>query len=846
MTKEKAGIKWLFKMAWRDGKASGGRLILFMASIILGIAALVSIQSFSDNLTDNIGIQSKALMGADFIIDTKQLPNERVKEIMDSLGGFKAKELNFASMASFPKNGNTKLVRIRGMEGDFPLYGTLETEPSEAAREYLQEKGALVDATVMLQFELQVGDQIKIGDKLFPITGTLVSAPGNSAFASSVAPPVIIPYSSVEETGLIQIGSRLDYNYYFKISDTTDLDVLDKKIDPILDNEKADMDTHLSGSRRMGRSYANVGKFLNLVAFIALLLGCVGIASSIQIYIREKLKAIAVLKCLGASRKQTFSIFLIQIVGMGFLGGLAGTLAGVLLQLSFPTLLQGFLPFEIEVSLAVQPIVMGLLLGVFMSVLFALLPLLNTWYVSPLQVLRIDESKKRKGYKERIVVLTLIVLSVFLFSLWLLDNTKFAVGFVLGVAITFAILVGIASLLMYLIRKYFPKKWSFTSRQSLLNLFRPNNQTVILLVAIGVGAFLISNLYFTKDMLLAMTQLESSSDSPNIILLDIQSEQKEEVRNNITPQGLSVIDDIPIVTMRIQTLKGRAVNELRNDTVTTMNKWVLNHEFRVTYRDSLISSEVLTEGDWVGNYDNVGPIPISVADNIAKDAQLKVGDTIVFNVQGVLMETQVSSLREVDWARMQPNFSIVFPTAVLEKAPQFHVMTTNAPDVIASASLQKSLVKKFPNISVLDLRQIVSLIEEVLTKISWVINFMAFFSILTGIIVLIGAVRTSKYQRIKESVLLRTLGAKGKQILKITALEYFYLGALGSGIGILLSLISSQMLANFIFKTPFVPSWIPFAVLMPGITLIVLLIGLSNSRSVLLSPPLEVLRKEGD
>ncbi len=845
MVRTKAGTKWLFKMAWRDGKASGGRLILFMASIILGIAALVSIQSFSENLTDNIGIQSKALLGADFIIDSKQLPNARVQEIMDSLGGSKALELNFASMASFPKDGSTKLVRIRGIEGQFPLYGSLDTQPAKAAEDYQRDGGALVDATLMLQFDLEVGDQIKIGDRLFPITGTLLSAPGNSAFASSIAPPVIIPYSLVEDTGLIQLGSRLDYNYYFKTSDTTDLDRLDKEIDPILDDEKADMDTHLSGSRRMGRSYANVGKFLNLVAFIALLLGCVGIASSIQIYIREKLKAIAVLKCLGASRRQTFFIFLIQIAGMGFLGGLIGTLAGVLLQWSFPTLLAGFLPFELEISLAVQPIVMGLVLGVFMSVLFALLPLIRTWYVSPLEVLRIGDQKDDKGYWQRIVVLLLIIISIFLFSLWLLDNIKFALGFVLTITITFGILVGIASLLMRAIRTYFPKNWKFTSRQSLMNLFRPNNQTVILLVAIGVGAFLISNLYFTKDMLLAMTQLENRSDSPNIILLDIQSEQKDAVRDNITPQGLEVIDDIPIVTMRIQTLKGRAVNDLRKDTVTTMNKWVLNHEFRVTYRDSLISSEILTEGEWQGNHVQEGPIPISVADNIARDALLQIGDTIVFNVQGVLMETVVSSFREVDWARMQPNFSVVFPKGVLEKAPQFHVMTTNAPNVKTSAVLQRSLVKKFPNISVLDLRQIASLIETILTKISWVINFMAFFSILTGIIVLIGAVRTSKYQRIRESVLLRTLGAKGKQIVQITALEYFYLGALGSGIGILLSLLSSQLLASFLFRTPFVPSWVPFLILVPGITLVVLLIGLSNSRSVLQSPPLQVLRKEG-
>ena len=840
-----AGTAWLFKMAWRDGKASGGRLILFMASIILGITALVSIQSFSDNLKENIRLQSKALMGADFIIDSRQPPNEKVQKIMDSLGGSKGMEVNFASMAAFPKNEGSKLVRVRGIKGSFPLYGELETEPAEASTTYISKGGALVDATVMLQFDLEVGDLIKIGNTSLPIIGSLISSPGNGAIASSVAPPVIVPFGIIDQTGLLQVGSRLDYNYYFLAPPEMDLDVLDKELDPVLDAENADLDTHTSGSRQLGRNYGNVGKFLNLVAFIALLLGCVGIASSVQIYIKKKLRSVAVLKCMGASRRQSFLIYLIQIAGMGFLGGIIGTIGGILLQLTFPSLLQEFLPFEIQLSLSTQPIIMGLLLGVLMSVLFALLPLMSTWYVSPLQVLRIQETQEERPRRARALVFTGIIIFVFLFSLWLLEDLRYALGFVISISVTFSILAGVATLFMKGIKKYFPAKWSFTSRQSLLNLFRPNNQTMVLLVAIGVGAFLISTLYFTKDMLLAMAQLDSSKNSPNIILLDVQSEQKEEVEGSITPKGLPVLDNIPIVTMRMHSIKGRSANDLRKDTTLTMNKWVLNHEFRVTYRDSMISSESLIEGEWVSEIPKEGLIPVSIADNIARDAEVVLGDTIVFNVQGVLMETVVGNIRAVEWARMQPNFNLVFPKGVLENAPQFHVITTNAPDAEASAGLQRELVKKFPNISVLDLRQIVTLIENILDKIAWVINFMAFFSILTGIIVLIGAVRTSKYQRIKESVLLRTLGAKSKQILQITALEYFYLGILGSGIGILLSLISSQLLASFVFKAPFVPSLVPFLVLLPGITILVLVIGLSNSRSVLNSPPLVVLRKEG-
>ena len=209
------------------------------------------------------------------------------------------------------------------------------------------------------------------------------------------------------------------------------------------------------------------------------------------------------------------------------------------------------------------------------------------------------------------------------------------------------------------------------------------------------------------------------------------------------------------------------------------------------------------------------------------------------------MRTKVASIRAVDWGRMQLNFSIVFPKGILEKAPQFNVLTTHTPDESSSAKLQNDLINKFPNISIIDFRQMLVLIENVLAKISWVINFMAIFSIFTGIIVLIGAVRTSKYQRIKENVLLRTLGATSAQISKITAYEYLYLGVLGSLSGIILSLLSSQLLAWYVFDLAFKPSLFPFIVLFPGITLLVLFIGIMNSRSVLNSPPLQILRKEG-
>ena len=839
----KKSIQWLFKMAWRDGKASLSRLLLFMATIILGIAAIVSIQLFSDNLKQNIKTQSKALMGADFIIDTRKTPTEKVLKIVDSLNA-QASEVNFVSMAAFPKNSATKLVQVRAIEGPFPFYGDLTTQPVAAATDYQQTGEALVDATLMLQYNINPGDSVKLGKTTFRIAGALKSIPGSTAVSSSVAPTVLIPFTSLEKTELLQVGSRKEYQFFFK-APTMDLDALDEKIDPILDAENADIDTHSSTSARLGRRYDNVSRFLNLAAFIALLLGCVGIASSVHIYIKEKLKNVAILKCLGASRKDSFFIYLIQIIGIGFLGGIIGAAIGVGLQFSFPYILQEFLPFkDIEITISAQPLITGVTLGILMSVLFALLPLLGTWYVSPLEVLRGSEENLKKPRKARLLTFGAIVLFILLFSYWLLRDKSNSLLFTLGIILAFSIMAGIATLFMKLIKRFFPSNWGYTNRQSLLNLFRQNNQTTVLLVAIGLGTFLISTLYFTKDILLAKTSIENTSRNANIILMDVQTNQKAAAINTIKSKNLDLIDNIPIVTMRAHSIQGKLVNEIRKDTARTIRRWILNHEFRVTYRDSLMASEEIVAGTFSSKRVEGEPIYISISEGMAQDSGLKIGDEIVFNVQGLLMKTTIGSFRKVDWGRMQVNFLVVFPKGVLENAPQFSVLTTKVSSEESSADLQRDLVKSFPNVSIFDLRQIYSVIEDILDKVAWIINFMAFFSILTGIIVLIGSVRNSKYQRIKESVLLRTLGAKSNQILKITALEYVYLGILGSFVGILLSLISSQLLATLLFKEPFVPSIIPFVVFLPGITLLVLLIGLTNIRTVLKSPPLEVLRKE--
>lgn len=826
-------------MAWRDARAAKSKLFLFMASIVLGIAALVALKSFSENVEQAILSESKSLMGADYKIDSNHPANDEVLAIMDSLGGYDAREISFPSMVAFADRA-TKLMQVRGIEGNFPFYGIIETTPESAAQEYVQGKGALVDATVMLQFDLKPGDEVKVGNATLPILGTLHNIPGSSSLFSSIAPVLVIPYDIVESTGLVQTGSRIDYDYYFNNPEVNTQKLRDG-LGNTLDQLNADLDTHDSTSQRLGRRYDNFGIFLHLVAFVALLLGCIGIASSMNVYIKEKLASVAILKCIGASTQQTFVIFLIQLACIGLIGGILGSALGVLLQQSFPLLIGDFLPVNVAVALVPETIFAGIGLAVVMSVLFGWYPLLKTQAVSPLQTLRANDEIQPSGNAVTILIIVLLNSMVF-FSYWLLGNWKYTFLFLLGLVVTFGVLTLVSKAMMTLLKRYFSPALPFTAKQGMRNMFRPNNQTTVLVLAIGIGAFLISTLYFSKDILLSQFNIEASANTPNLMFLDVQSHERDALVDQLQAASLPVINDIPIVTMRVENLKGKSVSEWKKDTLSYINRWILNHEFRTTYRDSLISSEEIAKGEWTPELSNQPLIPISVSENFAEDARAKVGDTIGFDVQGVLMQTKIGSIRRVDWGQLQPNFSILFPKGVLEDAPQFRVISTNVPNEKASADFQRQLVKNFPTVTAIDIRQMLSVVEGMLNQISWVINFLALFSVFTGLIVLIGSIRTGKYQRIRESVLLRTMGATQKQIIQITIFEYILLGIISSFSGIVLALGFSGIMAVAIFNSTWSVSLVPFLVLFPAITVIVLVIGLLNTRAIIKNSPLEVLR----
>ncbi|ULQ51579.1 ABC transporter permease [Flavihumibacter fluvii] len=838
-------FRWLLQMAWRDSRKNRSRLFLFVSSVILGIAALVAIYSLGYTIEKDVDAQAKTLIGADLVFDNNRPFSPAAQALIDSIGDQRSRERSFASMVYFIKTGGTRLAQVRALEGGFPYYGTIETKPAQVAKTFQQARHALVEKTLMLQFQAAVGDSIKVGELSFLIVGEILKAPGKTGFSTAVAPAVWIPLQYLDATGLLQKGSRITYTQYVKFDIPVNLDKLLSNIEPRLETEGIDIETVASRKRNTGQSFEDLNEFLQLVSFIALLLGCIGVASSIHIYIREKLASISMLKCLGATNRQAFLIYLLQIAGIGLIGSMIGAIIGTCIQFLLPALFQDFLPIDIHMQVSWRAIGQGVAVGLLVSVLFALLPLIAIRNISPLHTLRISEYRSRLFQDPmQWLVGSLIFIFILGFS-WLQLNSLFqALTFTVSVIGAFALLAGMARLMMVLARKFFPSSWSYLWRQGFANLFRPNNQTVILVVAIGLGTSFICLLYFVQSILTRKVELSASGNQPNMVIFDIQDNQKSQVASLTRSFRLPVNQEVPIVTMRIEEINGINAAEARNDSTLDISPQAYEGEIRASYRDSLTDSEKLSEGVLQPANSGRDSILVSLEEGYARRLHVKRGDRLVFNVQGVLVSTIVGSFRQVDWNRVQTNFRVIFPTGVLESAPKFHVLVTRVPSQEVSAKFQQALVKSFPTVSVIDLGLILSVVDDVLDKIGFVVRFIGGFSIVTGLVVLIASVIISKYQRMRETVLLRTLGATGKQILVITALEYFFLGSLAALTGILLAMAGGWALARFSFKTNFTPALIPVLLIFLGICCLTVIIGLFNSRDILNRPPLEVLQND--
>lgn len=831
-------MRWILLMAWRDSRRSRRRLLLFSSSVVLGIAALVAIRSFGDSLKQTIELQAKSLLGADIVFGSRDpFPTDAIEKI-ESVGGDRAREVSFSSMALFQKG--TRLVQVRALEAGFPFYGTIETEPPAAADQFRAQQGALVEESLMAQYEAKVGDTVKIGEVQFPIVGVLRKVPGETVAFSAIAPRIYIGYADLERTKLLREESLARFRTYIKLPAGVDPEKVNSRFEREFRGKRIETTTVNERKRDLGRAMENLENYLSLGGLIALLLGAVGVASAVHVHAKEKVAAAAVLRCLGLSSGRTLAIYLAQGLALGLCGAIAGAALGIFVQALLPRAVADFVPMQIEHRIMWAAVGEAMVAGFAICGAFALLPLLPLRKVPPLAAIRASVEQTAQRDFWQVVLVFLLACGVLWFAIAQSRRWEHGVAFFGGLLGAFLLLAAAAKLVIWAARKSIAPSWPYIWRQGTANLFRPNNRTLLLTLSLGLGTFLILTLFLIQGNLLKEL-LPQGKDKANAVLFDVQSDQRDAVAAVLKEQNLAILQEAALVTMRIASVKGESTTKLLRS--QKLPRWVLRREYRSTYRDNLVETEESVTGAWPARSTN-GLIPISIEQEIAKDLRVGLGDEIEFDVQGVPLRTTVAHMRKVDWRRMQPNFFVVFPSGVLEGAPSFRILTTYVPSNEASAQMQRAVVQKFPNVSTIDLSLVLQTVDNIVSKISFVIRFMALFTVFTGLTVLAAAILTGRYQRARETVLLRTLGANRRQVSQILLVEYLLLGLVASGTAVFLATASSWALARFLFEAPYHFAWVPMLSAVVIVSSVTMVMGYFGTRGVLSRPPLEVLRAE--
>lgn len=835
-------MKWIFLMAWRDSRRSRRRLLLFSSSVVLGIAALVAIRSFGDSLKDTIGLQAKSLLGADLVFSSRDKFPDLINKDIEALGGQRAREVSFSSMIYFLKSDKTRLVQVRALEPGFPFYGALETSPNDAATGFRKDHGALVEESLMTQFNAAIGDKIKIGQTEFPISGILKKVPGETVAFATIAPRVYIPYDSLEGTRLLRDDSFARFKTYVQLPPAADPDAINRRFDRPFRQKRVDITTVSERKRDLGNAMENLEHYLSLGGLIALLLGAVGVASAVHVHAKEKIGAAAVLRCLGLSARRTMGIYLIQGLALGVAGAVAGAALGIIVQAVLPRVIGDFIPVPIQHEIVWPAVIEAMLAGFAICGAFALLPLLPLRRVPPLAAIRASVETAAQRW-DILQIGLIIAMAAGVLDIAISQSRKWqhGVSFFGGLVGAFLILAAAAKIVIWLARKVVSSHWPYVWRQGTANLFRPNNRTFLLTLSLGLGTFLILTIYLIQRNLLAEL-IPQGFDRANAVLFDVQSDQRDGVAGILKSQNLPILQEAALVTMKISSVKGEPAAKLQRG--GKIPRWILRREYRSTYRNHLEDSEETAAGHWPAPKSTNNIVPVSVEADIAKDLQVGLNDEIDFDVFGVPIHTRIAHLRKVDWRRMQPNFFVVFPEGVLDDAPSFRIMTTHVPDADASAKMQRAVVQKFPNVSAIDLTLVMQTVDSIVSKISFVIRFMALFTVFTGLTVLAAAILTGRYQRVREAVLLRTLGASRRQVGQILLVEYFLLGLVASATAVLLATASSWALARFLFESPYHFAIIPSLTAVLCVCGVTMAMGFFGTRGLLSRPPLEVLRAE--
>ncbi|HKP86389.1 MAG TPA: FtsX-like permease family protein [Blastocatellia bacterium] len=841
-------MKFIFQMARRELRSSWRRLVFFFLCIAIGVGSIVAVRSMLQNAGVAIAAEARALLTADVQVDSNRPWTKETLEVIDRVARPPAVEARVETIESAtmirpadPAREGAIMIELKGIEPPFPLYGEFKLANGQAFDySLIRDYGAVVAPALLERLKLGLGDEVKIGNRAFQIRGVVEKEPGGAS-GFRLGPRVFVERAAVESAGLTGFGSRARRRILLS-TPADEMEALVKQLRAELKNNIVNVRSYKDSQENLSQQFSRAEDYSSLTGLVILVLGGIGISNVTRVFIEQKKKSIAVLKCLGGTGRKITAVYLIQTIAMGILGSGLGVAFGkavlLVIEYFFADRLPQYMTYGLRLSAAAQ----GVCAGALIAILFSALPLLRIRRIKPNVLLREDVVSSRHWFDPfRWAMASVVILGLLLLVSWQAGSLRVGLFFLAGLAATAGALYLAATLLIRLVRRAKPTR-SFPLRQAINSLHRPGNQTRVIVMVVGLGVFLVISIQSLQSNLVRDFEGALGGNLPNMFLIDVQKDQTEGVAQLVEQETGERPVLIPTIRARMIAINGQEIDFDKEEVKRERGR--LGREYVVTYRPNLEANESIVAGNFWDAAPSAEP-EVSIEESMWGLSGLGVGGTITFDIQGRKITARVSNIRRVDWRNSRTGFMVLFRPGSLENAPQMLIAAINGPAGEAERSrFQRALLDKYSNISVIDVADIIQAVTRIVNNISLAVSFVGAFVLLSGALILIGSLAMTKFQRIYETAVLKTLGAKRKTILMILLAEYGLMGLVAGVIGSLAAVGLSYSTAVFVFeiKWSFTPAINLAGVV--GTVLLVTLVGAASTLDVLSKKPLATLRAQ--
>jgi len=848
-------------IAGRDLRSAPGKFVFVVLSVAVGVAALVGVRGFSESFRSTLTREARALMAGDLSARANQQPSAEERKKIDSLRaqGIRATWVTETiSMASVPPDPVPILVSLKAVDpAEYPYYGKAELEPDMPLTQALGGNSVVVADEFLIRLKARVGDTLRLGGHNFRIAARLVQEPDRLTAGAGLGPRVLISRAGLDATGLLAAGSRANERLLLELPTTmksaAQLAAVRKQVEGML--PEAQVMDYREGNPALTEGLDRSTAILSLICLVAMVLGAIGVAMSMHAHLEQRMDVLAILKAIGAGSGDLLRIFLLQTMGLGLAGALLGVAAGVGVMLALPAVFGNLLPVHATLAFPWRSALAGLATGLLTTLLFCLPPLLDVRQVRPILVLRrVVEEAEWRGFadflrrwgqrKLQIVSAVVILIALTAIAAALSDSAKVGVWFGVALAAVLVVLLVLSAAflrllrwLLGLVRLRLPQYL----RQGLANLYRPGNQSSAVLAALGTGVMLILAVYLMQSQVLREIQDTASPKLPNIFLVDVTTDEVAGMKTFFKNQpGVQTVDGgqlelIPVISGRFVSLNGVPLEKMK---VEHFPRRMLESA-TFSWADTLPGGDKILQGKW---WSDPNAREIAIGEGTANRIHVGVGSAVAIEVDGVEMPLKVAATFRADEQHLGGRSNFLIPSGLLKDAPAVWYGAARV-DPKQVSVVERALFAAFPTVTVINLADVLERIESVVRQITFVVRFLAGFSIFAGLMILASSIASTRFRRTREAVVLKTLGATRGRIIRIFSVEFSVLGLLAGAVGVVFANLLTRVLLHQL-EAQWHFEWIATLVALVGTAVLAAATGWLASYRILGLRPLEVLREE--